>query len=162
MVADRSVEERTSERICARRMAEQVIEASLVSTPTVVPWRVQSNRLSMLPARSDGRTAGAETLKTLSRVQNQTSALWAPLLRSLLSPSLKTSLEMPVIRTQEELRQVVNQQVQLVVGTDDVDEPASFRRRSTCWPNTLHVLQVVVKTVEEHLGTLAHLASAHV
>ena len=65
---------------------------------------------------------------------------------------------MPVTRTQEEIRQVVNPQVQHVVGTDDVENHIIQEKINQMTKHAPRV-QVVEKTVEEHFATLAHLAS---
>ena len=65
---------------------------------------------------------------------------------------------MPIIRTQEEIRQVVNPRVQHVVGTDDVENHIIQEKINQMTKHAPRV-QVVEKTVEEHFATLAHLAS---
>ena len=67
-------------------------------------------------------------------------------------------IEMPDIRIQEEIRQVVNPQVQHVVGTDDVENHIVREKINQMIKHAPRV-QVVEKTVEEHFATIAHLAS---
>ena len=194
MVAERSVEERISERICGRivdvrvpRTAEHVIEASQISSqncvlestteqtfdvlaPEMAEQLVETlknvswDRTKQLTVEHVGDIPVPQVMKELAKISGdfpQDEARQCSVEQTVENPTVSLAgeiIEMPVIRTQEEIRQVVNPQVQHVVGTDDVVLHIVQEKINQMAKHAPRV-QVVEKTVEEHFATIAHLAS---
>ena len=179
MVAERSVEERISERICERimdvrvpRMAEQVIEASQISSQNrVLESTIEQTFDVPAPEITKQRTVEhvgdipvPQVMKELAEISgdfSQDEVRQRSVEQTVEIPTITLAgeiIEMPVIRTQEEIRQVVNPQVQNVVGTDDVENHIVQEKINQMTKHAPRV-QVVEKTVEEHFATIVHLAS---
>ena len=194
MVAERSVEEPISERVCERivdvrvpRMAEQVIEASQISSQTRVLEstieqtfdvpapemaeqlvetlkNVSWDRTKRRTVEHIGDIPVPQVIKKLAEISgnfSQDEVRQRSVEQIVEIPTISFAgeiIEMPVIRTQEEIRQVVNPQVQHVVGTDDVENHIVQEKINQMTKHAPRV-QIVEKTVEEHFATIAHLAS---
>ena len=190
MVAERSVEERISERICERiedvrvpRMAEQVIEASQISSQSRVlegtigqtldvPVPEMAEQLvEALKIASWDRTMQRTVEHTsdipvsqvvqISEVFSQDRVQQRSVEQAVEIPTISLAgeiIEMLVIQTKEKTRQVADPQIQHVFDTVDVQNHIIQKKIDQM---TKHAprMQDVEKTVEEHFAVLVQLAS---